>query len=240
MKRATLKQVTELQQQALGGRISWIHMEAILTRLGDFILTPDILNSNLQQATLEQFTRLTGLVNNGKISREKLQEIIRFPSQAFASSIIKIDRSTPFNPATYVCDWIIDKEDNRSLALTELHLADIDIVMMLEDEERMMSGEEWLTYLRTTKHIPLDAKLFQIFFQNTYLIPKSWIKYEVFFDGTTILDSHGRLCTPSISFSGGMWLRGFSPISAEEFRKSGTTESHIYNRTQYAASAVVS
>ena len=68
MKRATLKQVTELQQQALGGRISWIHMEAILTRLGDFILTPDILNSNLQQATLEQFTRLTGLVNNGKMN----------------------------------------------------------------------------------------------------------------------------------------------------------------------------
>lgn len=145
--------------------------------------------------------QFTAFLNNGA------QLIIGEPK------IITIDRSEPFDPATFKGlgnGWTIwkgcesgdgvtggEEQDDRSLALAELDLSKIRFEMGLEGKETSVKGETKLKRLKAGKHIRLDAKIFQTLWENQHLIPQQWKEKTngnttyIFFDGTVLRGPSG-------------------------------------------------
>lgn len=130
-----------------------------------------------------------------------------------APSGIPIDRSKPFNPAKFIGKgWTIEKEDERSLKLTELDLVKVQFVTMLKGNESSITCEEKLTRLKNSDYIRLDAKIFQTLWENKSLIPESWkdkvngnTRY-IFFDGTELRGPDGDRCVLYLYWYDGEWL----------------------------------
>lgn len=139
--------------------------------------------------------------------------------------IVKIDRTKPFNPAEFIgAGWSVwrgpadgdgltgeEEQDPRSLALTELDLTKVKLETCLCKDEPSVTGEERLRRLREAGRIRLDAKVFETFRRNPYLIPKQWkektngnITY-VFFDGTVLRSPDGRRFTLCLYWRDGQW-----------------------------------
>ena len=136
------------------------------------------------------------------------------------SQVIKIDRTKLFNPTDFIgAGWMIDEpQDEKSLALNELDLAKVRFETMLKAiGESSVAGEEKLKRLKEANHTRLDARIFQILWENQQLIPESWkekingnTRY-IFFDGT-ILGS--RVAAATSCACAGMAVSGTATTSA--------------------------
>ena len=139
--------------------------------------------------------------------------------------IIPIDRSIPFNPAAFIGNgWSIWRgpadgnglkgvkdQDERSLALTQINLADIQLVTCLKGAETVVKGEEKQCRLKVDGRVRLDAKVFQTFWENQALIPERF-KEKVngniqftYFDGTVLRDPGGHRYVLYLCWDGGAW-----------------------------------
>jgi len=129
-----------------------------------------------------------------------------------ANAIIKIDRSKPFDPASFISKgWKIVEQDERSLAISELDLNVVRLERMLKSKESYIDGEENLRRLKSTGHIRLDAKIFEILWNNQQLIPEKWKEKTdgkttfIFFDGTILLDPGGDRYAHYLDWNDGRW-----------------------------------
>lgn len=169
------------------------------------------------------------LANNvdwNELDSNVVQQIIENPKEAGARftallkgwnkvvtsppGILKIDRTTPFNPKKFIGEiWEIEEEDRRSLALTEVDLTKVCLESYLGHLGGPITGEENLVRAKEMKDIRLDAKIFQSLWENSQLIPESWRKkYLIFFDGTVLRSLGGSCCVLCLRWSGGQWHRG--------------------------------
>lgn len=143
-------------------------------------------------------------------------------------TILRIDRSTPFNPAEFIREgWSIWKgplyaggsygfcgdEEQRSLALTEVDLSKIQLVTTFFYGQNCIRGKDKLRRLKESGHIRLDAKVFQTLWENKEKIPESWKEKTdgnitcVFFDGTILRDPNDCCEVLGLYWDGGEWRR---------------------------------
>jgi hypothetical protein len=103
-------------------------------------------------------------------------------------------------------DWSIQNDDTdvRSIALTELDLNKVLLVKMLKGKKHI-NGETKLKCLKASNYIRLDANILFTLLENQQLIPESWKTYDIFFDGTVIRGSDGRLCVLYLYWYEGEW-----------------------------------
>ncbi len=127
--------------------------------------------------------------------------------------IITIDRAQPFGPVKFLGqDWTIDEQDERSLVLAQIDLANVRLKHMLEKGESRIKGEEKLKRLKKAGHIRLDAKVFQTLWENQTLIPESWKEKTngnttfIFFDGTVLRRPDGYRCVLYLYWHDGRWF----------------------------------
>ena len=128
------------------------------------------------------------------------------------SQIIQIDRSKPFDPVNFiVAGWSIEEQDEKSLALTKVDLAKVVFETTLEKNEKNIKGEERLERLKEKNVVRLDAKIFQMLWENQHLIPENWKEKTngnttyIFFDGTVLRSSDGRRYVLYLCWDGGEW-----------------------------------
>lgn len=130
------------------------------------------------------------------------------------SMILKINRTTPFDPTTFPGlgqGWKIVEEDERSLAMTEVNLVNVQLVTTLKDGETVVNGEEKLKRLKQAGHIRLDAKVFQTLWENQALIPERWKAKTngnttyIYFDGTVLQGPRGRRFVLYLCWDDGRW-----------------------------------
>jgi len=145
----------------------------------------------------ENFT--TFLKNGGKI--------------IVGEQVITIDRSKPFNPAEFISKgWTIDEEDEHSLVLTQVNLADVRLEHMLKKDESRIKGEERLRRLKSTDYVRLDAKIFQTLWENQALIPEIWKQRTdgnttfIFFDGSILRSPDGNRYVLYLCWNDDRWL----------------------------------
>jgi hypothetical protein len=131
-------------------------------------------------------------------------------------AIVKIDRSNPFDPASFLFNgWKIDEEDERSLALTNMDLSKIRFETCLKKGESYVRGAKRLTRLKIAKRVRLDAKIFQTLWENKELIPESWKEKTngnttyIHFDGIVLRDPNGNRDVLYLYFRGGEWHWSF-------------------------------
>jgi hypothetical protein len=115
---------------------------------------------------------------------------------------VAIDRTRPFDPVQFfgqgwIQGWTIEEEDENSLSLNQVDLANVQLKHMLNPDEIHISGEQRLERLKKAGHIRLDAKVLQTLWENQGLIPEVWKQktdggtIRIFFDGTILLDPNG-------------------------------------------------
>jgi hypothetical protein len=159
----------------------------------------------------QQFTHF--LKNGGKVIIGKVQ-------------IIKIDRSEPFNPASFIgAGWTIwkgpidgdgltgeENQDKHSLALTELDLRKVQFRDMLKLNESAVKGEEVLERLVGTGYVSLDAKIFQTLWENLIFTSSFWEEQVVRgysrvinFDGTILRNPSGGRFVLCMCWGGCRW-----------------------------------
>ncbi|MDP3764108.1 MAG: hypothetical protein Q8Q95_00600 [bacterium] len=140
-------------------------------------------------------------------------------------TIVKIDRSCPFDPASFSGlgkDWSLGEEDECSLSLTEINLTNIRLETCLKDKEKRIDGNERIKRLKELGRVRFDIKIFQTFWKNKDLIPQEWKNKVdgrtlfVSFDGTELYGPDGRLYTVFLFWSGKRWR--WSPGSIEGSR----------------------
>ena len=126
--------------------------------------------------------------------------------------IININRSKPFDPATFIgSGWPIEEQDEKSLALTEINITEVVFETTLEKGEKNIKGEDKLKRLKEKDIIRLDAKIFQTLWENQYLIPEKWKEETkvnatfIFFDGTILLGSSGFRYILHLYWGDGKW-----------------------------------
>lgn len=154
-------------------------------------------NGNQYERVLKLFTQVMDLVMKGKRSLKVVADAL----QAILETnprIIFIDRSTPFNPAKFIGKgWTIEEEDERALALTEVDISSVRLWSMLREGEPEIVGEDNLKRLKNAGHIRLDAKVFQMLWENQHLIPSSWKDKtygdttHIYFPGTVLRNPGG-------------------------------------------------
>ena len=128
------------------------------------------------------------------------------------ATIISIDRTKPFDPVEFLGQgWTIEEQDDRSLALVQVDLANIQLKYMLKSGENSIGGEERLKRLKKEGYIRLDAKVFQTLWKNQKLIPESWkekisgdVRF-VFFDGTVLRRPYGDRYVLGLDWNNGQW-----------------------------------
>lgn len=125
-------------------------------------------------------------------------------------SILKIDRSKPFDPTFIGPGWTIwrgpadgkglegeEEQDVRSLALTEINLNQILLEAHLKQGESSTTGEERINRLNVANRIKLDAKIFQTLWENRDRLPERFKQKTegnttfIFCDGTTLRSPSG-------------------------------------------------
>lgn len=125
---------------------------------------------------------------------------------------ITVDRTTPFDPATFIGEgWSIEEQDERSLALGEIDPSSVCFNTTLKPDEVSVGGEKRLKRLIEAGNIRLDARVFQVLWENQHLIPESWkekvdgnIRY-ITFDGTILRNPRGDRYVLCLCWFGGEW-----------------------------------
>ncbi len=124
------------------------------------------------------------------------------------TGILKINRSTPFNPATFIGKgWSIwrgsangdglggkEQQCKESLALTEVNIATITLEICRNGDGTPILGEEFLHQLKRDTSLLLDANVGRTLYENPDRIPESWKRELVFFMGTELRDPRGNRC----------------------------------------------
>lgn len=86
--------------------------------------------------------------------------------------VMLIDRSKQFHPMDLIGgDWTLRRQDEQSLALSQIDPASIRLKDMLEPSEILITGEERIRRLKGMNYVPLDAQVFLAFWKNPHLIP---------------------------------------------------------------------
>jgi hypothetical protein len=131
-------------------------------------------------------------------------------------TILQIDRSQPFDPASFFGTGLsILEQDERALSLSEVDLTKVNLVSMLRSWEDSVEGEEKMRRLKKAGHVRLDAKVFQVLFQNQHLIPEGWTdKGSIACAGTILHDVNGRRLTLYLSWNGHRWTRHCHPLQS--------------------------
>jgi hypothetical protein len=186
-----------------------------------------ITNTDLKQIDFEFLGLQNAVMRNGVEAGRQFTGFLKNRCRLIVGEpkIIPIDRSTPFNPETFLGKgWTIwrgpadgnglegeEEQDARSLAITELDLSKIQLVTTLREGETVVKGEENLKRLREANYICLDAGIFQTFWNQQELIPQllkeltnGGITY-VFFKGTTLRSSCGLRYALCLYFDEGRW-----------------------------------
>ena len=135
-------------------------------------------------------------------------------------TIIKIDRSCPFDPIFFEGfgeGWIMGEEDVLSLQLFEIDPAEISLETCFKNKEKIISGNERVKRLKELSYIRLDIGIFRTFWENKILIPKRWKKKEngrtlfASFDGTEFYGPDGYVYTVCLFWSG-KWRWSYSRL----------------------------
>ena len=123
-----------------------------------------------------------------------------------------IIQAVPFNPAEFMdSDWTIDEQDERSLALTEVDLAQVKFETCLKLGETSITGKAKLKRLKKTGHIRLDARFFMALWKNQSLIPEIWKEKTngnatyIYFEGTVLHNSEGLRRVLGLCWVRGQW-----------------------------------
>jgi hypothetical protein len=162
------------------------------------------------------------------LDMEVLQKkIVRNPKQAgsdftsFLESggreprILKIDRSSPFDPVSFLGEgWKVVEEDERALALTEIDLSKVYFDSMVKESELSISHKTKQKRLREGKNIPLDAKCLQTLWEDKHYIPELWrfrnsygqkTLRDMNFDATILRRGNDQSSVLGLSFACGKW-----------------------------------
>lgn len=180
-----------------------------------------ILANNVDWSSLDTET-LQWVINNPKIAGAHFTAFLKNGGRIIIGEpkVIPIDRSKPFDPVAFLGEgWKIEEQDERSLALTEVNLADVEFKTMLEGRETLVKGETKLERLKKTGNIRLDAKVLQTLWENQILIPERWKEQtngnttHVFFDGTVLRNPSGGRVVLCLYWIGGRWDWGLDWLS---------------------------
>lgn len=162
-----------------------------------------------------------------------------------SGSVIKIDRSKPLDLALLLSEpkgWRVLEQDERSLAITELKLDDVEMMDMLEDCDGKdgITADEKLKRLKEDGHIRLDALILQTLMEYKRAIPSHWRKRAgdskespyISFDGTVLInDETGTRLTPAFTWDEEEgWM-----ICAVEFDPDETLREYDLSATLLAA-----
>jgi len=157
------------------------------------------------------------------------EDLLRLVRQALcgalqtAKNILSIDRSKPFNPATFIgTGWSIwrgpadgnglegeEERDSRSATLTELDLDKVQLMTCFKRGESMTTGEERIKRLRTYGRVRLDENAFQTFWENREQLPARFKERVngnvqfIFLDGVVLRSPDGGRYALCLYFSGG-------------------------------------
>lgn len=157
-------------------------------------------------------------MNNKHIAqlfRELANEFDTWPEEAKNTSVFLIDRTKPFDPTFIGKAWTIEEEDKQSLELTNIDVSKIQLTTEFLDGKSYLNGEKKLEWLKKQKLIRLDAKIFQLLWENQNLIPEEWKKDEdgntryIYFDGTVLRHPDGSRYVLCLYFRGGEWFWGY-------------------------------
>ncbi len=161
----------------------------------------------MSKPTVEQLSEMHEQIKAERVTRENLQAFLRNPNSVFGNNaVLVIDRTHLFNPAKFIGKgWSIEEQDERSLALSEVNLADIQLVTTLQNGEERVEGEEKLRRLKAAGYIRLDAKILQTLWGNKNLIPESWKGKHVYFDGTVLRSPNGLRYVLYLCWYGDEW-----------------------------------
>ena len=133
---------------------------------------------------------------------------------AEARRIFSVNRAQLFDPVKFLGPgWSIEEQDKRALALTELDLTQVRLANVLKERETAITGGEKLSRLKKAGYIRLDAKVFQILWENQALIPKSWKGSIVDFDGTVLRHPSGNRCVLALYWRDGQWYLRYNWLS---------------------------
>ncbi len=163
-------------------------MAALATNVDWAQLNPDLLQEQVVRNATEAGRHFTAFLKAGA----------RLVSNQ--PTIITIDRSQPFDLAKFIGPgWFIEEQeqDQRSLALTKVDLAKVELITCLKPGEAQVGGEERLKRLKQDGRIRLDAKIFQTLWENQSLIPGAWKEKMngnttyIYFDGTPLRNPRG-------------------------------------------------
>jgi hypothetical protein len=123
-------------------------------------------------------------------------------------TILRIDRTIPFDPTAFIGEgWSIAEEDKSSLKFTEVDLTKIQLKTTLGNYERWNFGEEKLRRLNATRSLCLDAKVLQTLWEKKFLIPKAWRQLTdnrttyIYFDGTVVHHMNEGRCVLSLHWN---------------------------------------
>lgn len=162
---------------------------------------------------------MQGWIQNPKAVQKVLERAFCPPeisTVVSVSSLVSIDRTSPFDPVKLLGQgWNIEEQDERSLALDQVNLANVRLEHMLKKGENRVQGEEKLKRLKGAGYIRPDARIFQTLWENQSLIPESWKKKTngnttyIFFDGTVLRSPDGRRCVLFLYWRGGRWDWGY-------------------------------
>ena len=135
--------------------------------------------------------------------------------------IIPIDRTRSFDLVKLLGQgWTIEEQDERSLTLTQVNLANVRLEHMLKKGEDRITGEEKLKRLKKAGQIRLDIKVFQILWENKAWIPEAWKQKTndnttfVFFVGTVLRYPNGNRGVLCLYWHDGQWHWGDSSLNS--------------------------
>lgn len=177
----------------------------------------DFAAQNLTMGQLNAIVKkLGGEENARRLLRGELIVVPRsFPSHGVQKgSILKIDRTKPFDIAEFVSGnqgMKIVEQDEQSLSLTEIDLNAVQLVSMLLPGESEVQGRVCMERLKDVGHVRLDAKIFQILWENQDLIPESWkeevdgYSNQIYFDGTILGNDDGIFVVFYLLYANGGW-----------------------------------
>ncbi|MDP3770169.1 MAG: hypothetical protein U1A23_02450 [Candidatus Sungbacteria bacterium] len=161
-------------------------------------LDGDRLQEEIISLTPQEFgAKFTAfLKNNSKSNDSKL--LVR------ESKIIRIDRTMPFDPPRFILigqesggfePLRIVEQDTRSIILSEIDLGRISLQGCIVDRKGKycLNGRQQLINLtnQSSRYVRLDAKIFQMFWENKQLIPEYW--KELRYGMPTYICFHGTI-----------------------------------------------
>lgn len=154
------------------------------------------------------------IIKNQKEAGKQFTAFLKNGGKVIVDSprVIKIDRSMPFDPKTFIGDgWSIEEQDERAVALTEVNLTEVMFDSTLEKGEKSIKGENKLKRLKEKNCIRLDAGVFKTLWENQYLIPLKWKEQTngnttyIFFDGTVLRGPDGNRHVLCLCWKDGEW-----------------------------------